>query len=342
MHNNLQKKIIRKIVLFSLLLITSFLLPSCSKAAQPTTVSGFKFNTYISITAYSKVDNNVLDKCLDLCDTYENLYSRTIETSTLSKVNNHEITEISGELAKLIQYGIQYGDLSNGAFDITIGSVSSLWDFTSDDPQVPSSSDIKSALAYVNYKNISLQKKPGSDDTYLISIPNGTIIDLGANAKGYIADKLKEYLLENGVTSALINLGGNILCVGNKPDNTSFNIGVKKPFSESGESLLTLKITDKSVVSSGSYERCFTKNGQLYHHILDPKTGYPYDNQLTSVTIISDSSVEGDCLSTTCFALGLDEGLKLIESLDGIDAIFVTSDNQIHYSSGASKYIVNH
>ena len=342
MHNNLKKKIIRKIVLFSLLLITSFLLSSCSKTTQPTTVSGFKFNTYISITAYSKVDSNVLDKCLDLCDKYENLYSRTIESSTLSKVNNHEITEIPEELAKLIQYGIQYGDLSNGAFDITIGSVSSLWDFTSDDPQVPTSSNIKSALAYVNYKNISLQKKPGSDDTYLISIPNGTIIDLGANAKGYIADKLKEYLLENGVTSALINLGGNILCVGNKPDDTAFNIGVKKPFSESGESLVTLKITDKSVVSSGTYERCFTKDGQFYHHILDPKTGYPYNNQLTSVTIISDSSVQGDCLSTTCFALGLDEGLKLVESLDGIEAIFVTSDNQIHYSSGVSKYIVNH
>jgi len=337
MNNNLQKKII----LFSLLIMTSVLLPSCSKNVEPTTVSGFKFNTYISITAYSEVNSSVLDQCLTLCDTYENLYSRTIESSTLSKVNRHEITEIPAELATLIQYGIQYGTLSNGSFDITIGSVSSLWDFTSDNPQVPNSSDINSALAYVNYKNISLQKKPGSDDTYLISIPNGTVIDLGAIAKGYIADKLKEYLVDNGVKSALINLGGNILCVGNKPDDTAFNIGVKKPFSESGESLATLKISDKSIVSSGTYERCFTKDGQFYHHILNPQTGYPYDNQLTSVTIISDSSVQGDCLSTTCFTLGLDEGLKLVESLDGIEAIFVTSDDQLHYSSGADKYITN-
>jgi len=337
MNNNLQKKII----LFSLLIMTSVLLPSCSKNVEPTTVSGFKFNTYISITAYSEVNSSVLDQCLTLCDTYENLYSRTIESSTLSKVNRHEITEIPAELATLIQYGIQYGTLSNGSFDITIGSVSSLWDFTSDNPQVPNLSDINSALAYVNYKNISLQKKPGSDDTYLISIPNGTVIDLGAIAKGYIADKLKEYLVDNGVKSALINLGGNILCVGNKPDDTAFNIGVKKPFSESGESLATLKISDKSIVSSGTYERCFTKDGQFYHHILNPQTGYPYDNQLTSVTIISDSSVQGDCLSTTCFTLGLDEGLKLVESLDGIEAIFVTSDDQLHYSSGADKYITN-
>jgi len=340
MQINMKQKIIKNLILFFLLVTTSLLSSSCSKNVEPTTVSGFKFNTYISITAYSKVDSSVLDKCLDLCDTYENLYSRTIANSTLSKMNNHEITEIPAELAALIQYGIQYGDLSNGTFDITIGSVSSLWDFTSDNPQVPNSSDIQEELLYVNYKNISLQKKPGSDDTYLISIPTGTIIDLGAIAKGYIADKLKDYLLDNGVTSALINLGGNILCVGNKPNDTAFNIGVKKPFSESGESLVTLKITDKSIVSSGTYERCFTKDGHFYHHILDPRTGYPYDNQLTSVTIISDSSVQGDCLSTTCFTLGLDKGLKLVESLDGIEAIFVTSDNQIHYSSGASKYIV--
>lgn len=329
----------KKIVLTSLLLFSSVLLSSCNKSVEPKTVSGFKFNTYISITAYSEVSNTILDKCLELCDTYENLYSRTKANSTLSKVNNHEITEIPEELATLIQYGNQYGDLSNGAFDITIGSVSSLWDFTSDDPQIPIQPDITSALAYVNYKNISLQKKPGSDDTYLISIPDGTIIDLGAIAKGYIADKLKEYLLKNGVTSAVINLGGNVLCIGDKPNNTAFNIGVKKPFSESPENLVSLKITDKSIVSSGIYERCFTKNNKFYHHILNPKTGYPYDNQLISITIISDSSVQGDCLSTTCFTLGLNEGLKLIESLDGIEAIFVTNDNQIHYSSGAKKYI---
>lgn len=343
MHNILQQnKVFKKLSLLLLLLFSSSLLPSCSKNIEPTTVSGFKLNTYISITAYSEVDRSILDKCLVLCDTYENLFSRTRENSTLSKVNNHEITEIPEDVAKLIQYGINYGDLSKGSFDITIGSVSSLWDFTSDNPQIPSSTNITSALAYVNYKNISLQKKPGSDDTYLVSIPEGTIIDLGANAKGYIADRIKDYLLDNGVTSAIINLGGNILCVGDKPNNTGFNVGVKKPFSDSEESLVTLKVTDKSIVSSGTYERCFTKDGQLYHHILNPKTGYPYDSELTSVTIISDSSVEGDCLSTSCFTLGLEEGLKLIESLDGIEAIFVTSDDQIHYSSGANKYIVNH
>lgn len=337
--NFIPNQSVRKVALMITLIISSLILSSCEKNVEPKSVSGFKFNTYITITAYSEVKTSVLDKCLELCDNYENLCSRTLENSTLSKVNRQEITEIPKDLAEMIQYGIQYGDISDGAFDITIGSVSSLWDFTSDNPQVPDSNEIKSALTYVNYKNISLKQKPGSDDTYLISIPEGTLIDLGAIAKGYIADKLKDYLLKNGVTSAIINLGGNVLCIGDKPNHTAFNIGVKKPFSESEESLVSLKISDKSIVSSGTYERCFTKDGKFYHHILNPKTGYPYDNQLTSVTIISDSSTQGDCLSTTCFTLGLDDGLKLIESLDGIEAIFVTSDNQIHYSSGAQKYV---
>lgn len=340
MHKNfILNQSIRKVALMMAFIISSLILSSCQKNVEPKTVSGFKFNTYITITAYSEVNNSVLDKCLELCDNYENLCSRTLENSTLSKVNRHELTEIPKDLAEMIQYGIQYGDISNGSFDITIGSVSSLWDFTSDDPQVPDSDDIKAALTYVNYKNITLNQKPGSEDTYQISIPEGTIIDLGAIAKGYIADKLKDYLLKNGVTSAIINLGGNVLCVGDKPNHTAFNIGVKKPFSDSEETLVSLKISDKSIVSSGTYERCFTKDGKFYHHILNPRTGYPYDIQLTSVTIISDSSTQGDCLSTTCFTLGLDDGLKLIESLDGIEAIFVTSDNQIHYSSGAQKYV---
>lgn len=333
---------ITKLALLSVLIFSTFAISSCTKSVEPSTVSGFKLNTYISITVYNEVDDDLLNSCLDLCDTYENMFSRTIETSTLSKLNRHEITEVPNDLGVLLQYGLQYGELSNGSFDLTIGGVSSLWDFTSETPQLPDPFKINAALSTVNYKKISLQKITGASDsatTYTVDIPDGTIIDLGAIAKGYIADRMKQYLMENGVTSAVINLGGNVLCIGDKPDGSVFHIGVKKPFSESGESLITLEINDKSVVSSGSYERCFTYNGKLYHHILNPKTGYPYDNNLTSVTIISDLSVEGDCLSTTCFTLGLDEGLKLIESLDGIEAAFITSDGTIHYSSGFSKYI---
>ena len=168
---------------------------------------------------------------------------------------------------------------------------------------------------------------------------NGTILDLGAIAKGYIADRLKDFLLEQGVTSATISLGGNILCVGAKPDGSAFKIGIQKPFDEQGQPLLIAEVNDWSVVTSGVYERCFEQDGVFYHHILDPSTGYPCDNGLLSVTILSPASVDGDALSTTCFSLGLDRGMALIDSLENTYAVFITDDYEIHYSAGLTDAI---
>ena len=133
--------------------------------------------------------------------------------------------------------------------------------------------------------------------------------------------------------SAIINLGGNVLCIGGKPDNSAFKIGIQKPFADRSETIAVMDIRDKSVVSSGIYERCFEQDGILYHHLLNPKTGYPYDNGLIAVTIISDKSVDGDALSTTCFALGLEDGLKFAEK-KGVQAVFITEDYELHYTDG--------
>ena len=158
-------------------------------------------------------------------------------------------------------------------------------------------------------------------------------IDLGGIAKGYMADQLKEYLLNEGVQSALIDLGGNILAVGSKPDNSNYTIGIKKPF-EDDEMIATESINDISVVTSGCYERYFKISDTLYHHILDTKTGYPINNGLWSVTILSDSSMEGDAYSTICICLGFDDALKLIEKTEGMEALFITEDMKLYYSSG--------
>lgn len=140
------------------------------------------------------------------------------------------------------------------------------------------------------------------------------------------------------MTSALIDLGGNILCLGNKPDGTAFRIGVRQPFSDRDAVIDTVAVKDLSVVSSRYYERCFKQNGKFYHHILDPSTGYPVDNTLMAVTILSKASVDGDGLSTTCFGLGLEKGMELIDSLDNVEAVFVTKDEKMHYSKGYAKY----
>ena len=235
---------------------------------------------------------------------------------------------LSDPLAELIAAGLHYGVISDGAFDISIAPVSSLWDFTSGEGTVPDSDAIAEALELVNYRDVMLE---GNEIRFA---KEGMQLDLGAVAKGYIADRIKDYLLEQGVESAIIDLGGNILCVGNRPGGDPFRIGLQRPFASYSETVATVEITDKSVVSSGIYERYFEEDGVLYHHILNPKTGYPYDNGLVSVTIISDESVDGDGLSTSCFALGLEKGMELVDSLPDVQAVFITEDGELHFSEG--------
>lgn len=331
-----------------LLCVTAFasILSGCKPVlTKPLTVTGYKLNTYVTISAYTLGSHktaevyDILNEALALCDYYEKLFSRTLPESTLYRINNQETDVAPAELADLIRKGIYYGELSDGAFDITIGSVSSLWDFTAQTPTVPDKNDIEQALQFVDYTNIKLTDN--SDGTATISMPKGTIIDLGAIAKGYIADKIKELLIANSIDSAVINLGGNILCVGSKASNQNFNIAIKNPFSENGTPLVTLSLNSKSAVSSGTYERFFYVNDTFYHHILDSDTGYPCSNELTGVTIISELSVDGDCLSTVCFALGTEKGMKLIETTEGVEAIFLANDGSVQYSSGFNSYIKN-
>ncbi len=242
--------------------------------------------------------------------------------------------QVSDNMAEILEKGIYYSKLSDGKFDITIKPVSELWDFTSGSKVIPSADKINSAKKKINYKNVSIKNHN------LTFKKAGMGIDLGGIAKGFIADKLKQYLKDNGVKSAIINLGGNILCIGSKSENKPFNIGVQQPFADRNEVVSVVSAKDISVVSSGIYERYFEENGTLYHHILNPKTGYSYDNGLIAVTILSDKSVDGDGLSTTCFALGLQEGIKFIDSLDNVYALFITSDEKMHYSEGFEDFLV--
>lgn len=328
----------------ALLTILSALAAGCTAYVRlPMDLTGYKLNTYVTVRAYTtgghSVDevNTILNDALALCDFYDAMLSRTNKESILYQVNNRETTQIPAELAELIALGLSYSAASNGAFDISIGRVSSLWDFTSEQPQIPDALLLSQALETVDYTRIVLSDR--GDGTYDIVLPEGMMLDLGAIAKGYIADKIRTHLLDNGIDRAIINLGGNVLCVGEKSSNTKFNVSIKKPFSNTGESVATLALKDKSAVSSGTYERYFYQNGVLYHHILNPATGYPYDNRLAGVTIICDRSVIGDCLSTACFALGLDAGMELIENTPDAEALFVAESGETYYSSGFSAYL---
>lgn len=310
---------------------------SSDSQKTPISKSTFMLNTVITITIYDSENEALIDQAFELCKEYENVLSKTIETSEIYKLNTRSTTEntftISDKTREVLEKALYYSEISDGAFDVTIEPVSSLWNFTDQITTIPDSTNIEAAIQYVDYKNLSLK---GNELTFLS--PN-THLDLGAIAKGYIADKIKTFLVENGVESAIINLGGNILCVGEKPDGSPYKIGVQKPFEDRNETISILNINDMSVVSSGVYERNFIIDDVNYHHLLDTKTGYPLDNGLISVTIISKKSVDGDGLSTTCFGLALEEGIKLLNSLDDAYGIFITEDYEIYYSEGAKDFI---
>ena len=320
----------RILLIINLLLIIS-MFSGCTKFTNnQINVSGQYFDTAVSITIYGGT-KDVADKCKDICSKYENMFSNKIDSSEISMININSAkgnwTSVSNETLELIKKGIEFGNISNGLFDITIGEVSNLWDFK-DGNNLPDPATIKEKISNVNYKNIEID-----GNNVRLSNPNAKL-DLGGIAKGYIADKLKEYLLSQNIDSALINLGGNVLLVGSKLDGSNFRIGIQKPFEESGETILVVNTHDKSIVTSGTYERYFYKDNKLYHHILDTHTGYPVENDLCSVTIISDSSMMGDGLSTTAFLMGLNDGLNYIESLENTEAIFIDKDLKIHTTTG--------
>lgn len=319
-----------------ILLIFVLLCTGCgSKSVSSCTVSDFMFNTYVSITVYGEENADIARKALDFGREYEQIFSRTIPDSDLSVINREKkASGIHPDLYSLIQTGLYYCELTDGSLDISIEPLTSLWDILSENPSVPSEKNITDALSLVDYKNIFL----GADNS--ISLENRASIDLGAIAKGYIADKIRQFLIENGVSDGIINLGGNVLCIGNKPDGSEYLIGIRKPFAQSSATILTLHVSDLSVVTSGTYERYFTADdGTVYHHILDPATGYPSESGLISVTIISEESVTGDCLSTACLVMGLTDALELLNSMDNVYGILIDETMNIYYSEGAEQFI---
>ncbi|GMQ59576.1 FAD:protein FMN transferase [Vallitalea sediminicola] len=295
----------------------------------------FLIGTLVKVTLYGKdVDEEDFDGVFNVISDIESKVSRNISTSEISKINSNDIQDIklSTDTFNIIKKGLYYSKLSEGRFDITIAPLVSLWGIGTEDARVPSEEEINDTLSKINYKNIFLD-----EENLTLHIKKDTQIDLGGIAKGYVADKVSEYLRENKLEHAIINLGGNILTVGNKPNGDSWKIGVQNPFNSRGRELGVATIGQKSIVTSGIYERYLEEDGVKYHHILDPHTGYPVDNDLAGVTIISDHSVDGDGLSTVVFSMGLEDGYKFVEDIDNVGAIFITKEKEVYVTSEAGK-----
>lgn len=314
----------------------------CSRVTPSSTkyiAQGYALNTYVKVTLYGSGSDEIAGRAVDICSEYEQIFSRTDEDSMLYKLNNagkltrKEAADDKGfdELTALVRSGIEYGKLTDGALDITIEPVSSLWKFGTDEAALPDAGQIADALTKVDYSKVEV-----TDDFIEL---NGCRLDLGATAKGYIAGKICDYLKKEGVTGAIVDLGGNISCIGTKADGTGFTVGIKKPFDEEGQMSLALNLSDMNIVTSGVYERYFYDNDILYHHILNPATGYPCENGLLSVTVISADAAQCDALSTGCFVLGMDKAKELVEGLDGVYAVFIDDNYDVYYTKGTERFI---
>ena len=303
-----------------------------------------------------------------LCDSYEKILSKTIKTSDIARVNaaGGKAVEVSDATIEVLRKGIEYGRLSNGAFDITIGKATDLWNFhdaedaalaaedsgesaageaAADEAapgEIPNAQVLAEAMRHVDYSKVEI------DGNTVRLVDPKMELDLGGIAKGYIADRVTAFLEEKGVRSAIVDLGGNIVALGGKARSmldteageTDFRIGIKDPQSEGGALLGTLPASNLTVVTSGTYERYFIADGKKYHHILDSETGYPTDTDVLSATIIAAKgrSVDCDGLSTTCLALGIENALALVNSIEGVEAILVDKDGKVHQTSEALNF----
>ncbi len=307
---------------------------SDSDSVPSHTKESYYFDTICKITVYSmskKKADAAIDKAFARCSRYETILSKTKKGSDIWNINHaggrpvkvHKIT------AEIIRDGIQYGDETNGLFDITIGKAEDLYNWHAEKHTLPTDAQLKNAIKYVGYKQISLQ-----GDTVTMGTTKGEI-DLGGIAKGWIADHIGDYLQKLGVKSAIISLGGNIVCVGEKAGKP-FTIGIEKPFSEMSEIIGSTKANNQTIVTSGIYERYFKKNGKLYHHILEPTTGRPAETDISGVTIMAEDghSVDCDALATTCLLMGRKKALNFIEHKKGYECLIITRSGKIYKTSG--------
>jgi len=290
------------------LIICVFTLSSCKKE-QSVTKQTFAFDTVINITVNEK-DKALIDSAFKSCKNYEKIFSRTNSESELFKLNKKGNTSVSEDILEVLDFSLEMSRLTDGAFDVTVAPLVALWDIK-ERKEPPTPEEVENTLSFTGYESISLNPLNLS----------GKKIDLGAVAKGYVADKIAENFRSNGVESAVIDLGGNVILIG------EYTVGIRDPF-DPNEIFATIKVKDKSAVTSGAYQRYFEYDGKRYHHILDPRTGYPSDSGVASVTVISPSSMQADALSTSIFILGKD-ALSICDNFPDTDALIIMEDGSI-------------
>lgn len=302
---------------------------------QPYEDTEFLMGTYVTLRIYDEEKEAVLEKGFNRVQDLADKLSGETQESEITAVNKaagERSVVLSEDIYDLVRYAANYTAESKGEFDYTIGPVTDLWRIGFDDARKPEQIEIDEALKLVDYKNVELD-----DEKHSVFLKKeGMMLDLGAIAKGYMADEIHELFEEEGVTTAIIDLGGNVFVMGGSPsrDGEFWNVGVQDPLGNRGESIGSTKQTDQSIVTSGIYERYLEVDGKIYHHLMDPDEGYPFENEIAGISIISEKSVDGDALSTIVFGLGLESGLEYVNQRDDVEAVFISKDKNVYLSDG--------
>jgi thiamine biosynthesis lipoprotein len=293
------------------------------------TVTGFHFDTLCTISAYE--EQGILEEAMGRCTYFNDLLSKTVEGSDVWRINHAEGARVavSGHTVRILRAALEVGRDSGGAFNIALGTAVGLWNVMSADPAVPDAQELALALEKADLSAIEVD-----GEALTVRVPAGTVLDLGGIAKGYISDRIAEYLRERGLTKALLNFGGNVVSIGSRWDGKPWNVGLHHPDSAERDGIFAvLGSVDDCVVTSGAYERGFELDGVRYHHILDPRTGWPAELKLTSVTLVGQDAMLADALSTAIFIMDVEAGIELAGSY-GYSVVLLDIAGSVRFTKG--------
>lgn len=331
---------LKKILAIGLSLFLIISLGACSQRMVEASKEEFKMDTLMTIKAYGPNVNKAIDAAYKRIDEIEQMASRSIDTSDVIKINQaagKDYVKVHPEIIKMIETSINYSKLTNGAFDITVSPIITLWGIGTSNERIPSDSEIRAKLPLVGYNNISINK----EDMSVKLMKEGMSIDLGGIAKGFAADEVVKVFKNYGIKSSIINLGGSsVYTLGEKQDGTLWSVGIQHPRKEKDDGFVgIIRMSQQALSTSGDYQRYFEKDGKRYHHIINPATGYPADAGVISDTIVIDSSIPdcnmlADLLTKVTFITGIDKGFKIIDSIPGVSCLAVTTDKKVYKSSG--------
>lgn len=304
---------------------------SCSKKTMPTRTQG-ALGTVCSINAFDDASEGLYDELFARLNEIDERFSATRRDSDISRVNAQagiKAVAVHRDVYYVVQTALNFAQKTDGAFDPTVGPLVKLWGINTADARVPSQEEIDAVLPLVDWRMVQMDPGDGETSKKIFLLQKGMSLDLGGIAKGYAADEMARILGEHGVGQAIVNLGGNVYAYGSKKDGSNWRVAVKNPQEPLGKEALAINFAQSnSVVTSGAYERFFEKDGVRYHHIINPKTGYPEQNNIGSVTIVSRSSIQADALSTAAYILGPTEYFKIERTA----ALFILGDKSIKAS----------